>query len=102
LTFLPVTTLFRSKPPVLPTVKEIILANSMFEQALYQQEIEHMNQPSLFQVVTNCDKRNIGTGGGFGYRSQVEENDIALMESMILAHWACSEAKEPKKQKIRY
>lgn|SRR5690625_1768328 len=90
------------KPPVLPTVKEIILANSMFEQALYQQEIEHMNQPSLFQVVTNCDKRNIGTGGGFGYRSQVEENDIALMESMILAHWACSEAKEPKKQKIRY
>ena len=90
------------KSPVLPTVKEIILANSMFEQSLYQQNIEHANQPSLFQVVTNCDKRNIGTGGGFGYRSQVEENDIALMESMILAHWACSEAKTPKKQKVRY
>lgn len=90
------------KRPVLPTVKEIILANSMFEQSLYQQTIEHMNQPSLFQVVTNCDKRNIGTSGGFGYRSQVEENDIALMESVILAHWACSEAKEVKKQKIRY
>lgn len=90
------------KPPILPTVKEIILANSMFEQALFQQTIEHKNQPSLFQVVTNCDKRNIGTGGGFGYRSQVEENDVALMESMILAHWACSEAKEPKKQKIMY
>lgn len=90
------------KKPVLPTVKEIILANSMFEQALFQQTIEHKSQPSLFQVVTNCDKRNIGTSGGFGYRSQVEENDIALMESMILAHWACSEAKEVKKQKIRY
>ncbi len=92
----------RLKAPVLPTVKEIILANSMFEQALFQQTIEHKSQPSLFQVVTNCDKRNIGTSGGFGYRSQVEENDIALMESMILAHWACAEAKEPKKQKIRY
>ena len=90
------------KAPVLPTVKEIILANAMFEQALFQQTIQHKSQPSLFQVVTNCDKRNIGTSGGFGYRSQVEENDIALMESVILAHWACSEAKEVKKQKIRY
>jgi len=90
------------KKPVLPTVKEIILANSMFEQALFQQTIKHKSQPSLFQVVTNCDKRNIGTSGGFGYRSQVEENDIALMDSMILAHWACAEAKEVKKQRIRY
>lgn len=90
------------KKPILPTVKEIIVANSMFEQALFQQTIAHKSQPSLFQVVTNCDKRNIGTNGGFGYRSQIEENDIALMESMILAHWACAEAKAPKKQKIRY
>lgn len=90
------------KAPILPTVKEIILANAIFEQALFAQTIQHKNQPSLFQVVTNCDKRNIGTSGGFGYRSQVEENDIALMESMILAHWACSEAKEVKKQRIRY
>lgn len=90
------------KKPILPTVKEIIVANSMFEQALFQQTIQHKSQPSLFQVVTNCDKRNIGTQGGFGYRSQIEENDIALMESVILAHWACSEAKEVKKQKVRY
>src|SRR5690625_2292871 len=90
------------KPPILPTVKEIIVANSMFEQALFQQTIVHRSQPSLFQGVTNCEKRPIGKSGGFGYRSQIEENDIALMDSMILAHWACVEAKEPKKQKIRY
>jgi len=90
------------KKPILPTVKEIIVANSTFEQALFQQTIAHKSQPSLYQVVTNCEKRNIGSNGGFGYRSQIEENDIALMDSMILAHWACSEAKEPKKQKIRY
>src|SRR5690625_7656675 len=35
------------KKPVLPTVKEIILANSMFEQALFQQTIKHKSQPSL-------------------------------------------------------
>ena len=90
------------KPPIMPTVKEIILANSMFEQALFQQTICHRSQPSLFEVVTNCEKRPIGTHGGFGYKSQIEDYEIALMESMILAHWACAEAKEPKKQKIRY
>ena len=90
------------KQPILPTVKEIILANAKFEQALFEQSIKHRSQPSLFQIVTNCEKRNIGTSGGFGYRSQVEENDIALMDSMILAHWACANAKEVKKQRIRY
>lgn len=94
--------LAKLKPPILPTVREVIQANAMFEQAVYQQTIAHRSQPSLFQVVTNCEKRPIGTQGGFGYKSQYEDYDIALMESMILAHWACVEAKEPKKQKIRY
>lgn len=90
------------KKPILPTVKEIIVANSTFEQGLYQQTIQHKNQPSLRQVITNCEKRTIGTSGGFGYRSQIEENDISLMESVILAHWACHNAKPTKKQRVSY
>jgi len=73
----------RIKKPILPTVKEIIVANSTFEQGLFQQTIKHRGQPSLSQVVTNCEKRGIGTSGGFGYRSQIEEYDIALMDSVI-------------------
>lgn len=92
----------RIKKPILPTVKEIIVANSTFEQGLFQQTIKHKGQPSLTQVVTNCDKRNIGSSGGFGYRSQIEENDIALMDSMILAQWACHVHKPVNKQKISY
>ncbi len=92
----------RIKKPILPTVKEIIVANSTFEQGLFQQTIKHKGQPSLSQVVTNCDKRNIGSSGGFGYRSQIEENDISIMDSMILAHWACQVHKPVKKQKISY
>lgn len=92
----------RIKKPILPTVKEIIVANSTFEQGLFQQTIKHKGQPSLSQVVTNCDKRNIGSSGGFGYRSQIEENDISLMDSMILAFWSCSSSKPPKRQKISY
>ena len=87
---------------ILPTVKEIIIANSLFEQKLYEQSISHMDQPSLTMVVTNSDKRNIGTSGGFGYRSQIEEHDIALMDSVILAHWSCINSKPIKKQRINY
>lgn len=90
------------KKPILPSVKEIIVANSTFEQGLFQQSLCHRGQPSLTQVVTNCEKRNIGAGGGFGYRSQVQEFDISLMDSMILAHWACHNSKPPKKQRVSY
>ena len=92
----------RLKPPILPTVKEVVLANSTFEQAVYQKTLCHKGQPSLEQVVTNSDKRPIGSSGGFGYRSQVEDYDIALMDSILLAHWLCVDAKPVVKQKIRY
>lgn len=90
------------KAPILPTVKEIINANAKFEQELYQQTIQHKGQPSLREVVTNSDKRNIGTSGGFGYSSQIEEQDVVLMDSMILAHWAASNNKPTRKQRITY
>ena len=90
------------KEPILPTVKEIIVANSLWEQGIFQQSICHNNQPSLTQVVTNCEKRLIGSNGGFGYKSQFEDMDISLMDSALLAHWACHEFKPKKKQKVRY
>lgn len=93
---------FRLKEPILPTVKEIINANSLWEQAIFQKSICHSDQPSLTTVVTNCDKRNIGSSGGFGYKSQFDDMDISLMDSALLAHWACSNDKPKKKQQIRY
>lgn len=93
---------FKLKEPLLPTVKDIINANSLWEQAIYQQSVCHSNQPSLTTVVTNSDKRNIGTGGGFGYKSLLDDMDISLMDSALLAHWACSNDKPKKKQQIRY
>ena len=88
--------------PVRPTVKEIILANSMFEQALSGKTITHMAQPSLVRSVSNCEKRAIGSNGGFGYKSIRDDTDISLMDSVILAHWACATYKEAKPQKISY
>lgn len=50
-----------------------------------------MGQPSMICSVTNCEKRTIGTNGGFGYKSINEAYDIALMDSMILAQWVCGQ-----------
>ena len=88
--------------PVLPTVKEVITANAVFEQALEAKEIRHAGQNSLTQAVTNCDKRAIGSNGGFGFKSLKEDIDISLMDSMILAHWACTRVKKKKTQKVSY
>lgn len=93
---------FHIKNTILPTVKEIIVANSMWEQAIYQQTLCHAGQPSLTKVATNCGKRNIGSNGGFGYRSHFDDMDISLMDSALLAHWACATTKPKKKQKVSY
>lgn len=88
---------------VLPAVREVVLANTMFEQDLFAKKITHSGQESLAQVVTNCEKRPIGTNGGFGYRSLVESYDIAIMDSMILAYWLCATTKDNvPKQSISY
>ncbi len=90
------------KAPMLPTVKEVIMANAAFTQAIYQKDLCHMGQPSLVQVVSNCEKRAIGSNGGYGFKSILEGADISLMDSMILAYWRCSTKKETKKQQVGY
>lgn len=86
--------------PVIPTVKEYIMANSEFEQAIEAGTIVHMGQPSLTQAATNCEKRAIGSHGGFGYRANKEGIEIALLDSVILARWLCAQGKERKKQRV--
>lgn len=93
---------YRMKQPTLPTVKEIIVANATFEQGISQCNIYHADQPSVEQAVSNCERRAIGTNGGFGYKALKEGIEIAILDSMILAYWACSTSKEKKKQRVSY
>lgn len=88
------------KQVIMPTVGEIIQSNAMFEQDLYAKQIVHRGQNTLKKVVCNCKKRLIGSKGGFGYSSLVETQDIAVMESMILAYWLCATTREEKKKQI--
>lgn len=91
------------KKPILPKVAEIIAANAAFEQGLYSKNICHTGQESLKQAVSNCEKRLIGSNGGFGYKSINDQIDISIMDSMILAYWLCTSSKaKHKKQTVRY
>lgn len=91
----------RIKAPVLPTVQQVIVANASFEKALYARSLCHMAQPSVVQAVSNCERRAIGTNGGFGFKSIRDGVDISLLDSIILAHWAASETRsDAPKQKF--
>ena len=93
---------YKIKGVVLPTVKEIIMANSSFERGVFSESICHNNQPSLTQAATNNEKRAIGSNGGFGYKALKEGIEIALLDSAILAFWACNESKVKKPQRVSY
>lgn len=88
------------KAPKLPTVKDIIVANSNFMLEL--PNLCHMGQPSLTQIVSNCEKRAIGSNGGYGFKSILDGAAIELMDSVILAHWLCSTKKDHRQQKVGY
>lgn len=84
------------------TIKDVITASSEFETAVSAATICHRGQNSLRQSVCNCVHRAIGSGGGYGYKTLDDAIDVSLMESMILAVYACSHAKEGKVQHVSY
>lgn len=93
----------RLKPPVLPKLADIVAAHAAFEEDLFGGRLCHMGQPALVESATNCEKRAIGTNGGFGYRSIKEGADVALLDSVVLASWLCRERGRKKTvQKVAY
>lgn len=87
--------------PLKTSTQDVIAACASFEQRMATKELTHMGQPSLMQSATNCEKRSIGSNGGFGYKSINDSVDVALLDSAILAQWICGQKtkKTPKRQR---
>ena len=84
-----------------PKVEEVIEAYATFEKSIASQTLRHGHQPSVFNVVTNIEKRAIGTNGGFGYNCIKDGCDISILDSIVLAYWACAKSKKTRsKQKV--
>lgn len=90
------------KKPVTLGGSDFMIANSQFEQSVFNDGLVHMPQPSLDESVTNCQKKKYGNRGAFIYVSNVDTIDITITESAILAHWLCLNAKESKGQTVSY
>lgn len=88
------------KKPDTLTALEFVTSCALFEKSLTDGTMCHLSQPSLDEVVTNCEHRAIGTAGGFGYKSTVATYDICIMEATVIAYAACAQAKEKKVQKV--
>lgn len=93
----------RLKPPYLPTVRDIVVANAQLEPAISAGTICHSGQPALEQAATNCEHRAIGSNGGYGYKAIKDGVDISILDAAILARWGVEEFKDaPNKQIISY
>lgn len=84
------------------TAADVVKANAAFEKNLFDKKLLRMDQPALTKVATNCEKRVIGSRGGFGYKEIFGEDDISLLDAVILAAWGAEEFPDPKKQHIWY
>lgn len=82
--------------------KDVVAASADFEKGIFDATICHMPQNSLTQSVTNCEKRAIGSQGGFGYRSIRQGVEVTLLQSCALAYWLCDSSKDKRQQKISY
>ena len=92
----------KMKKPIFPGSSDFTLANTQFEQSVFNNGLVHMPQPTLDEAVTNCEKKKYGNRGAFIYVPNVETIDITIMESAILAHWICLNTKESKGQRVSY
>ena len=87
---------------IMPTVKEVIHAGATLEKGIFQKEICHNDQPSMTASFTNCEKRAIGSNGGFGFKSIKEGVDVALLDSAMFGYWLAKTTKEKSKAKVYY
>jgi hypothetical protein len=86
----------------IPTSSEAVTACSGFRQSIDDGTLQHSGQPSVVQAVSNCEKRLIGSNGAFMFRSIKDGVEVAIVESLALAHWICSSTKVKRQQKIGY
>jgi len=94
---------FKIKPKAQKiNASQFILANAGFTQGIADGSISHAEQDGVRTVISNCERRGIGSNGGFGYKAQRDGIEIAVLDSIIIAYWLCNESKAKRTQKINY
>jgi hypothetical protein len=73
------------------TTDEVVSANSMFLTAVAEGTVSHIDDEALEHSLRSAGRRPIGKAGGWGLQS-IDDGDVTLIESTVLAHWGASTA----------
>lgn len=74
-----------------PTVDEVITAHAAFVNGVGLGEVSHVHDEALSASIGSAGRRQIGNLGGWGFQS-IDEGDVTLAESVVLAHLGVSMA----------
>lgn len=77
---------------VLPKTNQFTGAVAMLVNAVADGAIEHYGQPALDDAMCKTERRNVGTGGGIGFKT-TDEGDASIAEATALALWQATTTK---------
>lgn len=76
-----------------PTTDQAIAAHTTFLGAIRSQSVSHFAQAPLDAAVAGAEKRNIGTAGGWGWKSMSPNIDVTPLDAVTLAHYGAMTSK---------
>lgn len=84
----------------LAKAETVTTASSMFANAVTEGAVTHYAQPALDDAVKSAEKRAIGSGGGFGFKSG-NEADVTPLEAACLALYGVKTSRRDPNRKLR-
>lgn len=81
-----------------PRATDMVTACTTLANAVREGRVTHYGQPALDASATKSRRREISTGGGWGFKS-TDEADATLVEAAALAHWGATTTKRDPRRK---
>lgn len=75
-----------------PKSADVIAASASLLDAVRERRITHYGQPALDASATMTERRLIGGGGGWGFKS-TDKADATMIEAVALAYWGAMTTK---------
>jgi hypothetical protein len=81
-----------------PNVAQAVEAYTGFVNATRERSITHIEDESTDESVCQCNRRRIGTAGGYGFASNDHAN-ATLVDALAFAHWKANDIRrEPTEE----
>lgn len=77
----------------MPSTDQVIAAHTMLLAAIRSGSLSHYAQGPLDAAVAGAEKRNIGTAGGWGWKSMRPNIDVTPLDAVTLAHYGAMTSK---------